>query len=175
MIFKNRISITGPESTGKSILSEKLANYFSTDFVPEYSREYLSAKPNYNFDDVLEIAKGQLLNEDNKAEENALLFCDTDVLVNKIWCDFAFGKCHEFIETKFINHRYGLYILCYPDIEWEFDPLRENPDNRLELFDMYKNELDNSGANYRILCGKGEQRLKNAISFVKEYLDDNGK
>ena len=36
-----KIAITGPESTGKSTLAEKLARHFNVDFIPEYSRTYL--------------------------------------------------------------------------------------------------------------------------------------
>ena len=37
-----RISITGPESTGKSWLAEQLAGYYQDAWVPEYAREYLA-------------------------------------------------------------------------------------------------------------------------------------
>ena len=36
-----RIAITGPESTGKSMLAEELAAHYETVWVPEYAREYL--------------------------------------------------------------------------------------------------------------------------------------
>ena len=39
---KYRIAITGPESTGKSTLTEQLANHFNTLWVKEYAREYLN-------------------------------------------------------------------------------------------------------------------------------------
>jgi nicotinamide riboside kinase len=78
-----RIAITGPESTGKSQLAEKLAEYYQTLWVAEYAREYLEKinRP-YNYNDVLEIAKAQL-DEENKAAKkaNKILFCDTDFTV----------------------------------------------------------------------------------------------
>ena len=55
-----KIAILGPESTGKSTLAEQLAKYFGTDFVPEYSREYLKDfAGQYQIDDVVKIAQGQ--------------------------------------------------------------------------------------------------------------------
>ena len=46
------------------------------------------------------------------------------------------------------------YLLCKPDIPWESDPLRENPNDRIKLFDIYKMELDNLGHKYYIVKEK---------------------
>ena len=55
-----KIAITGPESTGKSTLAEKLARHFNIGFIPEYSRTYLeNFEGQYTENDVVEIAKGQ--------------------------------------------------------------------------------------------------------------------
>lgn len=54
-----KIAILGPESTGKTMLAEQLAAHFHTDFVPEYSREYLKDfHEKYGINDVIAIAKG---------------------------------------------------------------------------------------------------------------------
>ena len=37
------------------------------------------------------------------------------------------------------------FIYYKPDIPWESDPLRENPYDRIKLFEIYKMELDNLG------------------------------
>jgi len=60
-----KIVIIGPESTGKTTLSEELAKHFNTISCPEYAREYLSQNGiNYNYYDLLKIAQGQLVMED---------------------------------------------------------------------------------------------------------------
>ena len=165
-----RISITGPESTGKSVLAGQLAAYFHEPYVPEYARSYLQNKgASYTLADVENIARGQLESEEQKAREaNRLLFCDTDPLVIKIWCSVRFGKVPPRIEEQFINHRYDLYLLCYPDIPWEADPLRENPHDRDQLFRLYEKELKQAGFNYRIVSGLGAQRLEKAVTFVQQ-------
>jgi len=167
-----RIAITGPESTGKSLLAEKLANHYQCRWVPEYSREYLEKYgAQYDAEDVLRIAKGQLEREEAAARQiNDLLFCDTDMLVVKIWCEVVFGSCPPWIDKQFKEHRYDLTLLCYPDIPWQADPLRENPENREELFQLYKNALDKQGIPFKVVKGMGEARLKNALTFVGEIL-----
>lgn len=167
----NRISITGPESTAKSWLSKELAKHYNSCFVEEYSREYLDGKRKYDRNDILKITKKQLLNEEEQAGMcNSVLFCDTDILVNKIWSNYVFNECDNWIENEFVQHEYGLYLLCFPDIKWEFDPLRENRDNRNILFEIYENELKNAGFNYKIIKGIGNKRLQNAVKFVDDYL-----
>ncbi|MCB0451244.1 MAG: ATP-binding protein [Confluentibacter sp.] len=53
-----RIAITGPESTGKSMLSGRLAEEFNAAWVPEFAREYLDQlNRSYDYDDILTIAK----------------------------------------------------------------------------------------------------------------------
>jgi NadR type nicotinamide-nucleotide adenylyltransferase len=169
-----RIAITGPESTGKTQLTEDLAVYFKTNWVIEYAREYLeSLEGNYTIEDILSIAKGQLDKEEEIARKTkGLLFTDTDLTVTKIWSEVVFNSCPAWIEKMFVQHRYDLYLLCYPDIDWEADPLRENPDDRLYLFDRYRKELENAGFNFAIVKGRGDERLENAINFVNRLHTD---
>ena len=56
-----KIAITGPESTGKSILTDQLANFFQTIWVQEYARTYIDHlnRP-YEQKDILQIAKNQV-------------------------------------------------------------------------------------------------------------------
>ena len=167
-----RISVTGPESTGKSWLTEQLANHYQTRWVTEYAREYLEGNgPDYGLEDVVKIAKGQLEREEKAALKGRnLLFCDTDVLVTKIWSEVVFGACPSWIQRQFETHSYDLYLLCYPDIPWEPDPLRENPENREELFQLYESALIRHGFPFRVVKGLGSERLENAINFVEEIL-----
>jgi len=164
-----RIAITGPESTGKTELAQHLAKVFNEPWVPEFARDYLEIYgPEYSLRDVEIMAKGQLLEEDRMAAKaNRFLFCDTDFTVLKIWCEVVFGKCPDWIDQMFRRHRYDLYLLCYPDLIWQPDPLRENPDNRLELFLLYQKALEENGVKYVVVDGLGTERMEKAISFVK--------
>ncbi len=168
-----RVAITGPESTGKTKLTAWLADSYQTVWVPEYARQYLEKNgPEYTLDDVVSIARGQLAQENATAEKaNTILFCDTDILVTKIWCEVVFGTCPQWIEQQFLSHSYNLYLLCYPDLPWEPDPLRENPDNRMELFTLYQKTLKENNLPFKIVKGLGKARFENARTFVDEILN----
>ena len=167
-----RIAIIGPESTGKSTLAQDLASHFNTTWVPEYSREYLATLDReYNYEDVLNIAQGQLGNENRLAlfAEN-YLFVDTELIINKVWCEHKWHTCHQWILDRLLDHHYDLYLLTYFDIPWVYDPLRENPDIREELFEVYREQLEIYGANYRVVNGLGEERFRNALSAIEKAI-----
>ena len=48
-----KIAIIGPESTGKTMLTEQLADHYHSPWVPEYARTYIeSLSRSYHFDDI---------------------------------------------------------------------------------------------------------------------------
>ena len=120
---------------------------------------------------LLKIAKGQLEIENNIANiASDFLFCDTDILVNKIWGQVVFGKVHDWINKNLSSHQYDLYLLCYPDLKWENGLFRENPDDRENLFALYEKELQRNRFNYKVVKGYGDFRFQNALNFVGELI-----
>ena len=169
-----KISITGPESTGKSWLAQHLAEHYKTVWVAEYARQYLvEIKRAYTFEDILVIAQKQFENENQATKSNNLVFCDTDFCVTSIWATVKYNQKHDWIENKLNENTYSLYLLCNIDLPWEFDPLREHPEMRLELFGKYEELLKTNHFNFRIVSGIGDDRLQNAIAFVDEFLKQN--
>jgi nicotinamide riboside kinase len=61
-------------------------------------------------------------------------------------------------------------LLCDIDLPWEEDPLREHPDRRKELFDIYYRSLLNMKVDYVIISGSGDKRLERAIIAVEDML-----
>ena len=169
-----KVVILGPESTGKSSLCERLAKHYNTNWVPEYAREYLLKHgTDYHFEDLLDIAKGQLTLEDSiSAPRSTLCFIDTDMYVMKVWCEFVFQKCHRFILDSIIERHYDLYLLCNTDLPWVKDELREYPNQRERdiLFNMYKDCMINQSTPWVIIEGGHETRLAKAIESIDTVL-----
>lgn len=176
MKLLKRVAIIGPESTGKSWLTNELANYYNTNKVDEYAREYFrERKYEYSLADLIDIAIGQVKNEENIATiSKDIIFCDTEMLVLKIWASEVFGSVPDLIEKQTIEKQYDLYLLCYPDLVWEQDPLRTNPHNREHIYNLFVKELEKNNCNFRVIKEKGVHRLNNAVKFVDELLK-NGK
>ena len=114
------------------------------------------------------IAKKQIELE-NKYTKERLVFCDTDLITLKIWSNYKYGNCNNFILKKIEEQskEKRIYLLCKPDIKWEEDSLREHPYQRQEIHQLYKTELENYKRKYILISGKNEIRLQNAISALE--------
>ncbi len=167
-----KIVLTGPESSGKSQLCRQLAQHYNCSYAPEYARFFLEQyQKRYDFDLLLTIVREHLAFQQKKIEEaDNLIFLDTDLLNFKIWEQEVYGKVHPFIEEKIPEEKNHSYLLLYPDIPWEADPLRENPDNRPYLFERHKSLLEELNRPFRIIKGDGAQRFKNALSAIDELI-----
>lgn len=180
-----KVVIIGPESTGKSTLCEQLAAHYNTVWVREYAREYLLTNgTDYTFENLLDIAKGQIAGEELAVDRCALpgkgnheprttnneqlLFIDTDMYVMKVWCEFVFEKCHHWILNRIVERKYDLYLLCNVDLPWVKDELREYPDlvSRQKLYHYYKDIMVNQQVPWVEINGTYEERLKKAIAAV---------
>lgn len=180
MAALKKIVIIGPESTGKSSLCNQLAEHYDTIWCKEYAREYLLENgTDYTYDDLLTVAKGQLRLEEKATETvrsmgqqdnntSSLLFIDTDMYVMKVWCEFVFDKCHQWILDQVVARKYDLYLLCNVDLPWVKDELREYPDleNRLKLYHIYKDIMINQTTPWVDISGDYEERFEIAKKAV---------
>lgn len=161
--------ITGPESSGKTTLASQLADHCKAPLVSEAARDYLKESDSYQQHDLLEIAKQQ-----HKQEQTLLshfperLVCDTDLLVIMIWSEVKYEHCDRWIYTTFENSikqrsSNRVYYLCDYNIPWQADPLRENPDNRDELFNLYLQKLKEYELDHHIVKGDPRVRLQQVL------------
>ncbi len=177
-----KIVVLGPESTGKSTLSEALAKHYGVVDCKEYARQYLHENgTKYNFEDLLTIAKGQLTIEQQAIQKAEQLFIeksknkiiiDTNMYVMKVWCEYVFNDCHTFILDQINKRNYDLYLLADIDLPWSADEMREYPDEkpRQELFAIYKDILINQNTPWGIVSGAGDERTQNAIKLIDKVL-----
>ena len=167
-----KIAITGPESTGKSTLSEELAAHYQTVWVPEYARTYIGdLNRGYTLEDIEAIARGQIkLEQQLQANATSILISDTDLLVLKIWSEHAFGQCPDFILDNLQQQQYNLYLLMGVDLPWEPDPQREHPHLRQFFYDWYKRELQVLNVPFVEISGEQQQRFANAQQHIDALL-----
>ena len=166
-----KVVVIGPESTGKSSLSQGLARSLDTVWVPEYARQYLEEldRP-YEEQDLAEIAKGQLFAEEAlTGTANKLLICDTDLNVVKVWSEHRYDRCSSGILQSIAERRYDLYLLTYIDVPWQDDPQREHPEEgmRSYFYQQYRDIVMNSGVPWADMRGNEEQRLQLALVAIK--------
>ncbi|MEO6637113.1 MAG: ATP-binding protein [Ginsengibacter sp.] len=97
------------------------------------------------------------------------LFIDTDMYVMKVWCEFVFNKCHNWILNRIAERRYDGYLLCSADVDWVKDDLREYPDKKTrdKLYYYYKDLMVNQPVPWADIFGDYNTRFSKAIDFIE--------
>ncbi len=171
-----KIVLFGPESTGKTILAKKLATYFNTLWVPEFSRMYAEQKAKLNDgltkDDVLPIAEGQIALENKLTlQSDKLLICDTDLLETKVYGEAYYqGFTSDRLNKFAAENYYNLYFLTNIDLPWEPDGIRDKPHERETMFQMFHNALEIHQKPYIVLSGNLTNRFEIAVKHINELL-----
>lgn len=171
-----KIALFGPESTGKTTLAKQLADYYKTEWVPEFARDYLQEKWEENkhicvADDMMPIAYGQTALENEKlAKANKYLFCDTNLMVTKVFSEMYYGFCDPLLNEAALEHEYDLFFLTDIDVPWEKDDIRDTPEGRETVFSVFKQTLIDTKKPFITLSGDKECRLKKAVSIIEDLV-----
>jgi HTH-type transcriptional repressor of NAD biosynthesis genes len=166
----------GPESCGKSTLTQNLANHFSTNFVIEYGRLVYENNDGVTIDDFIPISKGRQDLEDWMIKHsNKLLFCDTEdittYLFSKMFYPDEYGKVEEYFEEVLeTKPKYDLYILLKPDCEAVQDGIRQFLDDRWSHYEVIKSELVGRGCNFVEIGGDWNNRFKESKNLIKDLI-----
>ena len=169
-----KIALFGPESTGKTTLANQLATHYETNWTPEYAREYLQHKWDKkqeicSSEDLLPIAYGQIHIENQAlALANTYLFCDTCLLVTKVFSEMYYGFCDPILDKAAKKHQYDLFFLTDIDVPWKSDDLRDKPNERETTFEQFKKALIDFKKPFIVLKGNEQERLNQSILIISE-------
>ena len=167
-----KIALFGPESTGKTTLAKQLAEYYETEWVPEFARDYLQEKWEENqhiciADDMMPIAYGQVaLENKNLSLAKKYLFSDTNLMVTKVFSEMYYGFCDPALNEAALEHEYDLFFLTDIDVPWEKDDIRDTADGRETVFSVFKQTLIETKKPFITLSGNKESRLAKATAII---------
>ncbi len=155
---KQIVVVTGPESSGKTTLVNRLKADYGMPIVAEFARTYLQQNgAEYSFEDLEIIGKCQNIQELEAHNTYPIIVCDTDIVTIDIWAMEVFGK-PIFLPNRNTDVKY--YLLCNPDIPWEPGAFRENPNDRERLFRLYYKYLEGRGLSFEVLKEEGRMSWK---------------
>ena len=162
------VVITGSECTGKSTLAQRLAAHYSVECVPEFVREFArTVGGRIQFTDHGPIARGQIALEDEyAARASGLLIHDTDLLSTVVYCQHYFGRCPQWISAAAADRRRDLYLVCDIDVPWTPDGLRDRPNRRQEMHEIFVNSVKESGVRWELVTGDETTRFARARELV---------
>ncbi len=171
--FVRRVSVFGPESTGKTTLARDLAATFGTVWVPEWARVELAragSVADLAWDDVV---RGQIACEEALARDaRRVLVCDTDPLATEIWADVLGASWTPSSALADPARPYDLTLLLAPDVPWVGDPARFLPDEGAAFFARCEQALQRSRRRYIVVRGTWDERMATATAAIRSLLQD---
>ena len=172
-----KVVINGPESTGKTTLTKQLAEYFNTEYVPEFARNYLQEKWDLkkevcSKEDLLVIVKEQVnLENELSSKANKVLLLDTNIITTVNWSITHFdGFCDPWIQKQSELLIYDHYLITNIEIPWVKDDLRDRPNARESMLSSLINQHDIRGLKYSIISGDIDERRNQSIDFIKNLI-----
>lgn len=166
--FVKKIVLLGSESTGKSVLAERLATHFDTLHVPEAAREIIEKTNECRHEDLEEIAAlhakriGQAIGDANK-----LLFIDTDIIITRSYARFLFNRELEVHPWITEASKAELYLFLETDAPFIQDGTRMDKDRRDQLSLCHKEELRRNNIEYVSLAGSWDERFNLAVTVIE--------
>lgn len=167
--YYRKIGILGTESTGKSMLTGKLARYFNGDFVPEAARDLVENSNSCDYNDLVKIARKHAENIMAKERDlNRMLFIDTDVTMTKSYSKFLFNRILTVDEWIQDANKCDLYLYLECDAPFIQDGTRLSGTDRKALDRFHKLELKESNIQYFPIRGDWENRFNESVKIILE-------
>ncbi len=172
--YQKRLTLVGPESTGKSYMADLLAQKFGGPYVPEYGRPYekYRTQGDYRPEELHFIVDGHIAHRKTLSMvAGPVLFEDTDPLLTAVWAEMLLGHSLPDLEARIELPEH--YLLLDANTPWAEDPLRyyAKQDVREQFFEKIKDKLESHGANYTLISGNFEEREAQAVSVVENMLN----
>jgi NadR type nicotinamide-nucleotide adenylyltransferase len=176
--FCLRVCLVGAESTGKSTLSQDLADALQTRWTPEYGREYTEIlvrrfggdmeAVTWTSRDFAVIAREQQRMEDADARAaNRVIICDTDSFATAIWHRRYMGKPSPATERIARTTRIRQYLLTDVNTPFEQDGIRDGEAIREWMHEEFKTELARRGRRWAEISGPRDHRLALALDHIR--------
>lgn len=196
--LSRRVVIIGAESTGKTVLAERLADALRarggphglTRWAAEVGREFtidklaiaranaaLANRPapdvadlRWEESDFVRIATAQNAREDALARIGGpVLVCDTDAFATSVWHRRYRGSDSTAVEA--LARRGDLYLLLHADdLGFVQDGLRDGEAIRGWMTDEFARRLQSSGRRWRWVRGEGRARVDDALAAIDAFL-----
>lgn len=168
--YTKRVTLFGPESTGKSTLAKRLARHYDTVYAPEYGRTYTEAfGSSVKAEDLRNIVAGhQASVAAAKRQANKIVIEDTDPVMTAVWSDMLLDCRDPWFDS--FNDYADLYLLCDVDVPWEDDGTRYFENDRKRFFEVCRKELLTRRVNFVTIRGNEEERMALATEAIDKLL-----
>lgn len=170
-----KVVFLGAPSTGKTTLTEALAQKYQTMWMPEYGREYWHT---HQIDrrleppQLVEIGRGHIEREEKMIlEANQYLFVDTNAITTYLFAQYYHGFVLPELEEMAIRaaSRYDLVFLCTDDIPYDDTWDRSGNVQRKIFQKKIISDLQERRIPYLQISGTLEERITQVEHVLEQY------
>lgn len=168
-----KIALLGAESTGKTWLSQALAAHYQAQgghvhAAPEVLRLWCDAHQRTpQAHEQAAIAHDQATAIMASPPGTTHWVADTSPLMTAVYSDLLFGDTSLYAMALAHQSWYDLTLVTGLDLPWVADVQRDGPHVREPVTRAVRAALDQAGLPYRVVYGRGEQRLHNALIAIE--------
>lgn len=178
--YTRTVAIVGGESSGKTTLAHKLANYYGADLVLEMGRLYVGTdlggtEEGLQYSDYGPIAldHAQAVRETMYQAQSPITIVDTDFVTTQAFCEEYEGRSHPFVTACIEEFRFDHTLFLANNTPWVNDGMRslgshnarERFENRLSaIFERHHIET------HRITSPDYFQRYQDAIAYIDQHI-----
>lgn len=185
--FVKKVAIVGVESTGKTTLTQLLAEHFSARYTSEIGRaiceeDFYGSEFLMHREDYLSIAMDhrQVENYHAKLSDVGVTFSDTTNLITHFSAVCSYRT--DLLDPLFLaldqeegDNFYDLVLYLQPDVPWVADPLRlqNTPEKRKETNELLDAMISKSYSGTQVVKIDGDNynvRTAKAIQIVEDFL-----
>ena len=171
--FVKKIAIVGTESTGKTIMCERLAKHYNTLWVPELGRQMIPDTRECSFDDLKWVGTAHaktILTSVRSA--NKVLFVDTDMVITKSYAKHLFNRELNFPWWVEDANKMDLHIFLEQNAPYVDDGTRLPVKERNILSVTHEKGFKEAGIKVKSFdyCGDYDVRLQNVIDYIDKFL-----
>ncbi|BBM36732.1 multifunctional transcriptional regulator/nicotinamide-nucleotide adenylyltransferase/ribosylnicotinamide kinase NadR [Pseudoleptotrichia goodfellowii] len=166
--FVLKVAIIGSENSGKTNLTNKLANYYNTSCVREYRKKYIEEvlagkSDNMQYEDYSRIAYEHNREiTDSGANADKLTFIDTEYTSLQVFSIINTGEEHPVIKDFIKNSKFNIIIYIEKDRNKEYDKILKK---LLEKYNIKYFTIKNEECNFTEIYNKSIEIIDDFISI----------
>lgn len=170
--FTIKVVILGTESTGKTTLANRLADYYKCSLVSEIGREIIGNSNSFDYEDLKKVAEEHAKRIQQTIIKNSpLVIIDTDVHITLSYARFIFNRELKSNPEVYSANKSNLYLYLNNDVKFVQDGTRLSEVDRNRLDISHRKVLMEHEVEYIEINGNWQKRFTKAIKHIEELIE----
>ncbi|TGE08834.1 cytidyltransferase [Hymenobacter fodinae] len=170
--YQRTVAILGTESTGKTTLTQQLADHFGAACVLETARDLIADSSDLSLADLYAVAEAHAQRiAPLRPGAGPLLLLDTDVHITQSYARFMGKELLALAPEVYALNRANLYLYLLPDVLFVQDGTRLPAADRHRLDEAHRQTLTHFGIQYQEVGGAWAERFALAVQLIEQLLE----